>query len=369
MPKLSKKSEAQPSMTVTLNSLAAGKKKAGEQVYNFAAGEPFLPNHPAVIAAVEAGLKHKPVLYAPLKGMAELRQAAADWMNRTYGTSYSLDQTIVTAGAKYALFAALQALIDVQDEVLIAAPYWVSYPEMIKLCGGEPNIIHTESTNGWKITPQDIKECCTKRTKALLINNCCNPTGAVYTRQELQAILETVQELGLFLISDEVYSELVYAGSFVSCGAFPEFAASTIVVQSCSKNFGMTGWRVGFAFAQAPIIEAIALFQGHMTTGTSTVSQWAALAALEHADEIIASLRPEMQQRRDFCCNLLQQLFETPVALPEGSLYLFLSLEQLQAKDRSSVDYCMKVLKNGNVVLVPGEAFGKERLCAPGFFS
>jgi aspartate/methionine/tyrosine aminotransferase len=357
---LSKKTLAQPSMTVSLNSLAASKKRKGEQVYNFAAGEPHLLSHPAIAAAIEAGMR-RPVLYAPLKGLEALRQEAAEWMNRTYGTRYPLDQTIVTTGGKFALYAALQAVIDEQEEVLIPAPYWVSYPEMVKLCGGVPIPIPSRPEQGWKITPEEIRAYCTEKTKALLLNSSCNPTGIVYTREELQKILETVQELGLFLLSDEVYSELVYTGSFTSCGSFPEFADSTVVIQSCSKNFAMTGWRVGFAFAPVRLVEAIALFQGHMTTGTSTVSQWAALAALQHAEEISSSIRSEMRQRRDLCCHLLERLFDTRVAAPEGSVYLFLSLDQLRAPEQSAVDYCMRVLKKNNVVLVPGDAFGKER--------
>jgi aspartate aminotransferase len=369
--RLSKKSAHQPSMTVSLNSIATAKKQSGEQVFNFAAGEPVISSHAAVIKAVETGLKRGHVPYAPVKGTLDLRKAASLWMNSCYSANYSVEETIVTNGGKFALFGALQALLDEGEEILLLAPYWVSYPEMVKLSGGVPIVIQTEADSGWKATPELIKKHCTPKTKALLLNNACNPTGALYTRQELQKILELAQQLGLFVISDEVYSEIVYDGEFVSCAAFPQFASTTIVIQSCSKNFAMSGWRVGFAFAQAKIIEAIALFQSHMTTGTSLVSQWAAAAALEHASEISSRIKRSMLHNRDLACSLLKELFSAEITPPPSSLYLFLSLNQLQAAHTSAADYCMHVLKTRNVVLVPGEAFGTKgyvRLafsCAP----
>ena len=229
------------SATVAINSMALLKKQRGEKVHNFAAGDPILPSHPKVIEAVMKELASKHVLYPPVAGRADLRKEACHWVNTLYNCAYEEENTLVTAGGKFAIFAALQILLKEGDEVLIPSPYWVSYPQITRMFKGVPVILPTHQ---WKLTPETLKTALTPRSKILILNSACNPTGALYSKEELEALLKIAEEEGLFVISDEVYSGIVYDGHrFYSCGMLAK--NRVLVVQSCSKNFGMTGWRVG----------------------------------------------------------------------------------------------------------------------------
>ena len=234
------------SATVAINSMAMEKKARGETVYNFAAGDPILPSHARVIEAVEAEMRTEMILYPPVAGIPELRQCASQWMNENYATSFTEENTIVTAGGKFALFAAIQLLLKEGDEVLIPCPYWVSYPQIVKLFKGHPVILPTIEKNQWKLTPEILKQHITANSKILILNNAGNPTGNLYSKEELKTLLDMAAEYNIFVISDEVYSRLVYDDhQFFSCGALTD---QVLVIQSCSKNFAMTGWRIGFGF-------------------------------------------------------------------------------------------------------------------------
>ncbi|MBS0604174.1 MAG: aminotransferase class I/II-fold pyridoxal phosphate-dependent enzyme [Verrucomicrobia bacterium] len=350
-------SDPMTSATVAINSMAAFKKEQGETVYNFAAGDPIVPSHPKVIEAVSAALASEMVLYAPVAGLSELREAAAEWMNEEYGCSYTKENTLVAAGGKFALYAAMQILLKEGDEVLIPAPYWVSYPQIARLFKAEAVILPTEAENEWKLTPATLKKHITARSKILILNNPGNPTGNLYSKEDLEAILKAAQEAGVFVISDEVYSGIVYDDKrFFSCGALSD---QVLVVQSCSKNFAMTGWRIGFAFGPTSLIRSMAALQSQSTTGASIVSQWAAAAALKNHSEITNSVRSTMQQRRDLFVDTLNHLFECNLEKPAAGLYAFIPLSIFN-KSMSSSELCTELMTKGNIACVPGISFGQE---------
>lgn len=343
------------SATVAINTMAAEKKARGEKVYNFAAGDPILPPHPRIVEAVVSTLRSEMVLYPPVAGLMELRKEAAEWMYRHYRCRFATEETLVTAGGKFALFAALQILLQPQDEVIIPSPYWVSYPQMVSLFHGVPVAIPTESP--WKLTPKLLKEHITPKSKILLLNNGNNPTGSLYRKEELQQLLKVAQEANLFVISDEVYSEIVYDGHLFFSSA--EFSDRVLVVQSCSKNFAMTGWRIGFAFGPKELIESMTAIQSQSTTGACLVSQWAALAALKHDIEISSGVRSAMQRRRDLFIHTFNRLFPQSLELPLSALYAFIPLSHFPTK-KNSADFCRELMDKYNIACVPGSAFGKE---------
>lgn len=350
------------SATVTIHGLVLQKKKNGERVYNFAAGDPLLSNHPCIIEGAVRQTEQKYCPYPPVDGIPELRHLVAEWMNANYQTHYSKENVVVTCGGKFGLFALVYSLLETEDEVLIPAPYWVSYPEIVKMGGGTPKIIPTCVEEGWKIRAHDLMQHVTKNSKVLILNNACNPTGVLYTRQEIGDILAAAKELGLVVISDEVYSGLVYEEpGFISCGAFPEYQENVLIVQSCSKNFGMTGWRVGFVLGSEIIIRKLVSLQSQSTTGVSLISQWAAIGALENAQEVNFYVKNAMRKRRDLFITTYNSLFSLPIREIRSALYAFVPLNSLGIQNTThSVAFCEKVMASANIALVPGSAFGVE---------
>lgn len=358
---IANRAKVPPSATLTMSSRAIQKKQQGEYVYNFATGDPIIPNHPKVLNAALDAVKTGLSPYPAVAGIPDLREAAPAWLNRTYGTQFKASQTVVTCGGKFALYALAQALLNPGDAALLIAPYWVSYPGIVQMAEGEPVIIETSQQTGWKTSADEIGKKLTKRVKFLLLNNGCNPTGAIYTKNELAAILAVCQKAGVLVISDEVYSELVYVDTpYISCGSFPEFQENVVVVQSCSKNFAMAGWRVGFAFGPEALIKQIVSIQGQSTTGTSIQSQRAALAAVENGAEVAKYVREVMKARRALFIDSFEKHFHKKFAPPASAVYAFMSLSDLGWKGSDSLAYCERVLDQCNVALVPGSAFGKE---------
>lgn len=349
------------SATVTINALAMKKRRDGEKIYNFSAGDPVLKNHPKIIGMAIKHAEHGVNPYPPVEGIPELRRLAAEWMNVTCQTHYSKENVLVTCGGKFALFASIYALLEKDEEVLIPAPYWVSYPDIVKMAGGTPRMVSTSPVNGWKMTVDDMLLNLTQKTKILILNNAANPTGILYTKEEIRDILNTAKKANLIVISDEVYSGLVYdKHDFVSCGAFPEHRENVVIVQSCSKNFGMTGWRVGFVLGQENVIARLSVLQGQSTTGTPLMSQWAAVGALENAEEVNKYVKDAMKNRRDLFVNTYNSLFAQPVDLVKSALYAFVSMASMGVRETNSAKFCEKLIASDNIALVPGIAFGKE---------
>ncbi|MEK7083899.1 MAG: pyridoxal phosphate-dependent aminotransferase [Patescibacteria group bacterium] len=374
--RFSKHGTITPSAILAINSLALAKKKQGIRVYNLSAGEPFIATHPAVRETAEEAMRGGKTQYPPVEGIPELRQAVSAWMNRKYQSEFQTEHVLVSCGGKSALYLSCQALINPDDEVLIPTPAWVSYGAIVKLCGGVPVFVGTRETGNWKLSArggsalggeieeiENLKNICSSKTKMLILNNASNPTGVLYTKEEIREILDFAKKKNLIVISDEVYSGLVYDGrEYVSCASFPEFQDSVVVIQSCSKHFAMTGWRVGFALGSRELIDAVVALQGQETSGTSSISQWAAVGAFAHADEIQEIVRGTMQTRRDVFVQALSDQFGAHITPPLSALYSFLPLSSFGVSDTDDVLFCRRTLEEANVAMVPGSAFG-----APGY--
>lgn len=350
------------SATVTINALAMQKKGNGERVYNFAAGDPFLNNHWCITHAAVRETQKQYCPYPPVEGIPELRILASEWLNASCRTQYSKDNVLVTCGGKFALFSIIYSLLQAGEEVLIPAPFWVSYPDIVKMAGGRPKMVPASHESGWKINAEDLRKHASEKSKILIFNNACNPTGALYSREEVALLLNAAKEAGLIVVSDEVYSGLVYDGlEFVSCGSFPEHAERVIIVQSCSKNFGMTGWRIGFVFAPHSVVRRLAVLQGQSTTGTALMSQWAAMGALENAAEVNAYIKNAMCKRRDMFADTFNSLFPVKIEKPQSALYAFVPISSMQPFASTDADaFCERAMVDGNVALVPGKAFGVD---------
>ncbi len=352
----------EPSATLVINNRALEKKAAGERVYNLSAGEPMLSTNQAILGAAKQAMEDGKTLYPPVAGISELRSAASHWMNDNYQTDYATQNTLVTCGGKFGVFALCQALLSPGDEALLASPYWVSYPQIVKLFGAIPRIIKTSSASGWKINLKNLDQFSgNNRLKVLIFNNAANPAGALYSRSEVQEILNWAAINKVVVISDEVYSGLVYdGGEYVSCGSFQEYKNNVVVVQSCSKHFAMTGWRVGLVFGPEEIIKVLTMLQSQSTTGTASVSQWAALAAFKNTNQIIPSVREAMQKRRNALIESLNTFFVQEFVPPPSSLYAFVPLIQLGVSQLSSAQFCQTLIEKYNIATVPGVAFGVE---------
>lgn len=349
------------SATVAINSIAQQKSDAGIKVFNLSAGEPKLPPHPSIIAAVHDALTQGKTFYPPVGGVSELKALATAWMNQAYGCHFQEEQCLVVNGGKLGIYLLLQYLLQKDDEVIIASPFWVSYPAITKLFGGSPKIIETKEEEGWKISPASLKAACGKNAKILMLNNACNPTGALYSREELKALLTIASEHDLLVISDEVYSGLCFDNNrFVSCGEFAEFKEHVVLIQSCSKNFAMTGWRIGFVFAPLMLIKQLTSLLSQSTSGVTTISQWAAVAALKQGEELIAWVRDSMQHRRNVFLKAMHDCFGLTLSPPSAALYVFCGLSALGVTKLSSVEFCKQALISANVAVVPGLAFGQE---------
>ncbi len=351
----------EPSATMMINGLAIQKRQAGERVYNLSAGEPMIDTPEIIKQAAIKALSENQTHYPPAAGINELRQEASQWVNQTCGSDYQLDNTLVTAGGKFGLFLALQSLLQTGDEVLIVAPYWVSYPDMVKIFGGAPKILQTDRNTDWKVSINSLEQSITEKTKILILNNGSNPTGVLYNREEIKEILSFAVRKNLFVISDEVYSGLVYDDNeYVSCSSFLEYRDNLLIVQSCSKNFAMTGWRVGFVFGDKKLIQVLTGLTSQSTSGVATVSQWAAVAALQNFGAITTSIREEMQKRRNVFLRAFTENFGVELEKPKSGLYCFMPLTAFGTKELNSVVFCKKILEEANVAMVPGIAFGQE---------
>ena len=352
-----------PSLTLALTAKAAQMRAEGRDVISLSAGElDFMPPEEARKAAedaIEKGL----IKYTSSYGLPSLREEVANYINRRYGTSLSRENIIITPGAKYALFAAMLALLDIGHEVLIPIPYWVSYPEMVKLAGGKPVFVQTRPEDGFRLDPENIGASVTSKTKIFILNNPVNPTGVVYGKSEVQKIIDSLPE-STVILSDEIYESLVLEGEFSSLLQLGEdLFERAIVVSGVSKSFAMTGWRLGWAVGKPEVISAIAKIQAHQTSNPCTVSQYATIAALKHCREFAEELKPVIKRRRDLALELLSDIKGFKPLKPNGAFYIYCDVRDLLSDEiPSSMALADFLLEKANVATVPGEAFG-----TPGF--
>lgn len=355
----------QPSVTIAIDTRAKALQDAGERVINLSAGEPDFPTPrhvcAAAVAAIEAGFTR----YTPAAGIAELRRAIADKHQRDNGVAYAEDEIVVSSGGKHALFNAFMAICDPGDQVIIPAPYWVSYPEMVRLAGGEPVIVETGPETGFKLTPEALRRALGPRSRAVVVNSPNNPTGAVYTREELDALAAVAAEADLWIVTDELYEHLIYEGEHVSIAALrPEYRQRTILINGVSKAYAMTGWRIGWAAAPRPVAKAMAAIQSQATSAVNSIAQKAAVAALTGPQDDVAAMREEYRRRRDLLVEGLSNLPGIAVERPAGAFYVYPSVRGLLGREiggrRVDDDVALAevLLEAARIAVVPGTAFG-----------
>ena len=349
-----------PSLTLSIDSKAKAMKAEGIDVCGFGAGEPDsdTPEHikRAAIEALEAGFTK----YTPNAGIPELRQAIADKLADDNGLNYRAGQIIVSNGAKHACYNAILATCQPGDEVIIPAPYWVSYPDMVRLVGAEPVIVPTSERNGWKMRPEDFENAMTPRTKMLIMNTPGNPTGSIYTREELEAIVNVAAEEDIYVLSDEIYEKLVYDDAkHVSIGSLSKEAYDlTITINGFSKSYAMTGWRLGYLAAPEAVTRAVDSIQSHTSSNPSSFSQYGALAALKGDQQPLADMREEFEMRRNYMFDRLSKISNVTAVKPQGAFYILVNISQLGLTSQNFAD---RLLSKANVAVVPGAAFGDDR--------
>jgi aspartate aminotransferase len=351
-----------PSPTLAVDAKAKALQAAGEDVCGFAAGEPDFDTPEHIKEACAAALRGGKTKYAPTPGIEPLRQAIADRYAAEYGLRATPAQVIVSPGGKFSCYLGVLATCSPGDEVIVPAPFWVSYPEMVKLAGAVPRFVLADDRTGFRLTPAMVEAAITPRTRLLILNSPSNPTGAVYSRAELEAIVAVALRHNLYILSDEMYEHLVYDGVRPTCVATlaPEAAARTITVAGFSKTYAMTGWRIGTTLAPLPIAKAIAELQSQMSSNVTTFAQFGALAALQQKEKTAAALATMLaafdRRRR----NLHAELNRIPgisCLLAEGAFYLFPNISRFGLSD---LEFCNRLLEQEKVAAVPGSAFGAE---------
>jgi aspartate aminotransferase len=359
-----------PSMTLAVSAKAKAMKAAGVDVVGFGAGEPDFrtPEHvcEAAVKAIRDG-HHGYVV--PSSGLAELKRAVADYLERVCGLSYKPEEVIITCGGKHALYEAFLATLEPGDEAVLPSPYWVSYPEMIRLAGATDVIVHAGADRGFKITPEQLAAAITPRTKAVVLNSPSNPTGAVYTRGELAALAGVVAGKDLWVFSDEIYNELVYDGiDTCSFGVVREgLMPQTVTFGGASKTWAMTGWRIGWAAGPADLLKAMGNLQDQSTSNPTSISQYAAVAAVSGPTEPLAKMKAEFDRRRVYMADRLSAMPGVRCVRPQGAFYCFPDVSGTygkvlgeKAEGPKSVAFAAKALEEARVAVVPGGAFGDD---------
>ena len=359
-----------PSMTFAMNQMSNDLKAKGIDIVNMTLGEPDFntPDHVKVAActALEENYTH----YTPVGGSLSLREAISDKLQKENGLAYGPAEILVSNGAKQSLCNVVMALIDEGDEVIIPAPYWVSYPQMVLLAGGTPVYVDTGIEQGFKMTPEQLEKAITPRTRMLILCSPSNPTGAVYSKEELKALADVVlRHEDVLVVSDEIYEHLNYVGAHASIASFEGMRERTVIINGVSKAYAMTGWRIGFLAAPKWIVSACSMLQGQYTSGPCSVSQKAAEEAWRGPQACVEDMRQAFERRRNLLVSLLREIPGLEVNVPDGAFYLFPKCSSFFEKTdgekvvKTSTDLAMFLLEKGHVAVVGGDAFG-----APDYF-
>lgn len=356
-----------PSLTLAITAKSKAMKAAGENVISFGVGEPDFNTPEHIIDAAKTAMDNGCTKYTPSSGLPALRKLICEKFERDNGLIYDPSQIIVSNGAKHSIFNALFALLEEGDEVIIPAPYWLTYPEVVKVCGGIPVTINGHRGNKFKVTAKQIRKAITPNTKLLIFTSPSNPTGAVYTKEEVCEIAAVCEKAGIYVLSDEIYEKLIYNGEkpFSIAKASDYMKEHTIVVNGVSKTYAMTGWRVGYLAAPADIAQAIDSFQSHATSNASSISQYATIEALSGTDEEIREMVEIFHARRDRMMELLDS-YGISYVRPDGAFYVMLLIDNLFGKmwkDQEitgSIDFADALLEAEKVAVVPGIAFGDD---------
>ena len=357
-----------PSTTLAIDSLAKQMKADGLDVVSFGTGEPDFNTPDNISEAGIAAIREGKTKYTPSAGIIPLRKAAAARLKADCGLDYDYTQIVIASGAKHNVYIALEVLLNPGDEVIVPAPYWVSYCEMVSMCAGVPVVVETTEGADFKITPAQLEAAIGPKTKALMLNNPSNPTGMIYSESELRAIAEICVRHDLYVIADEIYYKLVYGGnpftSFASLGE--DVKERTIIVNGVSKSYAMTGWRIGYAAANKQIAKLMGNYLSHSTGAPSTISQWAAVEALEGQQDTVEEMRRVFEERRNYFVNRLNSIPGVSCIMPDGAFYIMMNIEKLIGRNLGGVvinnddDFAEAFLKQAMVAVVPCSGFGMK---------
>ncbi len=352
-------SQVTPSITLAIAAKAKAMKTEGIDVCSFSAGEPDFDTPVHIKAAAAKALDEGKTKYGAAAGEPKLREAIARKLKTENGLDYKSENVIVTNGGKHSLYNLIVALIDPGDEVIIPAPYWLSYPEMVTLVGGVSVIVHTDATTGYKITPEQLRKAITPKTKLFVLNSPSNPTGMVYTPEEIKALAKVVVDANIFVVSDEIYERILYDGAeHISIGSLgKEIFDCTLISNGFAKAYSMTGWRLGYLAGPVEIIKAASTIQGHSTSNVCTFAQYGAIAALESSQDCVEQMRQAFAKRRQVMLDRLNAIPGLSTAKPDGAFYLFPDISKTGLK---SLEFCDALLEEHQVAVIPGVAFGAD---------
>jgi aspartate aminotransferase len=348
------------SATMAVAAEAAKLRAQGAKLVDFGAGEPHFatPRHikDAAIAAIEADFTR----YTVVPGIPDVRKAIVERHTADFGSDYSIDEAIFTTGGKLALFNTIQVLVDHGDEVILPVPYWVSFKDIIQYAGGKVVFLKTSEAENFRITADAIEKAITPKTKAIILNSPSNPAGSVVTGEDLERIVRLAHERGIYLLLDECYVYLNYAGKAVSGGSFTWAKEHLVVLGSLSKTYSMTGWRAGFALASKPVVANLSKLQSQSTSNASSIVQKASIAALAGSQDCVAEFRAEFIQLRDYMLTKLREIPGVTCTTPEGAFYVYPNVSAFIGKGgiKSATELATRLLHEAHVVTVPGEAFG-----------
>jgi aspartate aminotransferase len=358
----------QQSATLAAGAKARQLKAEGIHVFDFSLGEPDFPTPEHICRAAYKAMQDGHTHYTPANGIPELRSAIARLYQKVYGLRVSADQVIVSNGAKHSLSTALTAVVGPGDEVIIPTPYWVSYSDLVQMTGATYVLVQTSYESGFKMSPAQLRAALTARTRLIMLNSPSNPTGTVYATRELEALADVILETTAAVMSDEIYERLVYGDARATCFATlrPALAERTLTISGVSKSYAMTGWRMGWTLGPAAVIKAMGNVQSQQTGCPSSITQYAALAALEGDQECVEKMRREFEARRDLVCKRLAAMPGIRCPVPGGAFYAFFNVSAYfgrtlgDKKVSDSAGFCQAALESAHVNLVPGSAFGAE---------
>jgi aspartate aminotransferase len=351
--------EVKPSVTLAISAKAKAMEAEGIDVCSFSAGEPDFDTPEHIKAAAAAALAMGKTKYGAAAGEAVLREAIAQKLQADNQLNYQAANILVTNGGKHSLFNLMMALLNPGDEVIIPAPFWLSYPEMVRLADGTPIIVGTDASTGYKLRPEVLEQTITERTKLLILNSPSNPSGIVYTQAELAGLAEVIVRHDLLVVSDEIYEKIIYGDArHVSIGSLgAEIFDRTIISSGFAKAYSMTGWRVGYLAAPLKLIQAASTIQGHSTSNVCTFAQYGALAALQGSQDCVAEMLAAFSGRRSLVLDGLSAIPGLDCAKPDGAFYVFVNISKTGL---TSLDFCQKILESQKLAAIPGLPFGAD---------
>lgn len=364
---LSRKSQAiEPSLTLAITAKAKEMKEKGIDVISFSAGEPDFNTPKNIINAAIKAMEDGNTKYTSVNGILQLREAICKKFKDDNGLEYNPSQIVVSTGAKQSLANTFLAILNPGDEVIVSTPYWVSYPELIKLADGKPVFVEGDEKSNYKFTKENLEKAVTAKTKAIVLNTPNNPTGTIYNKEELEVIANFAKKYDIIIISDEMYEKLIYDNeNHISIASLSKDAYErTIVINGLSKSYAMTGWRIGYCAASEKIAKLMISIQSHVTSNVCSITQYAALEALNGPQDEITKMINEFEKRRNYMINRIESIDNLSIVKPKGAFYIMINIENCLGKEingkilNDSMEFCASLLENEKLAVIPGKAFG-----------